>query len=209
MTRAEVKEKFSGHEYPIHVIGRHVDITPPMKAYAVEKLTKAKRFGGRIVEATITMDVQKLSHTVDFILNVNNARVKVSATSDNMYASVDQAVAKLESKLRKYMGRLHEHNAKGISEIEMNVNVIEGPQNIDEINDQIEEENLRALATKARHQVVTTEKKRMKTLSQSEAILSIELSNDFFVVYKSEEDHKIKVLYRRNDGNYGIIEPQA
>lgn len=208
-TKAEVKEKFANFEYPIQVIGRHVLITEPMKNYAIEKLTKANRFGGHILDASIIMDVQKLVHSVDFLLNVNNTVIKVTGLSDNMYASIDQAIDHLEAKLRRYMSRLHDHHAKGVAEIEMNVNVINRIAPVDDINDQIEEENLKKVDVEMRPHVVTSrETTSLKTLNQEEAIMKMELSEDQFMVYKSEEDQKLKVIYRRSDGNYGIIEPE-
>lgn len=208
-TKADVKEKFAHFEYPIQIIGRNISITEPMKAYAIDKLTKVNRFGGRILDATITMDIQKQMQTVDFLLNINNTLIKVSGKSDNMYSSIDKALAHLEYKLRRYMRRLHEHHAKGLAEIEMNVNVINRITPVEAINDQIEEENLKQTEEQLKpHQIVSREKTPLKTLNQEEAIMKMELTEDLFIVYKSEEDQKLKVIYRRDDGNYGIIEPQ-
>ncbi|MFZ0564769.1 MAG: ribosome-associated translation inhibitor RaiA [Chlamydiales bacterium] len=210
-SKTQIKEKFSTAEYPIHVIGRHVDITEPMKAYAVDKLTKVERFGGRVIEATIVMDIQKLVHSVDFLINVNNTKIKVSGRSENMYASIDQAIEHLQAKLRRYIRRLHEHHTKGLSEIDVNVNVIEAEQisPLDDINDQIEEENLSQIEETLRpHKIVSRETRPLKTLSQAEAIMKMELSEDPFIVYRSEEDRKLKVIYSREDGNYGVIEPE-
>ncbi len=208
-TKAEIKEKFADHEYPIHIIGRHVDISDPMKTYAVDKLTKVERFGGRVIEATIIMDIQKLMHTVDFLINVNNSMIKVTGRSDNMYASVDQAIARLEAKLRRYVKRLHEHHAKALADIDVNVNVIARISPLEDINDQIEEENLRQVEDELRpHQIVSKEKRFLKILNQEEAIMKMELSEEPFLVYRGEEDQKLKVIYRREDGNYGVIEAE-
>ncbi len=208
-TKAEVKEKFAHKDYPIQIICRHIEITEPMKSYAIEKLTKIERFGGRVIDAFIFMDVQKMLHSVDFLINVNNSIIKVSGRTDNMYASIDQAIEKLQSKLRRYMQRLHDHNAKPLAEIDVNVNVIERITPLEDINDQIEEENLRQVEEELRpHKIVSTEKRRLKTLNQGEAIMKMELSEDLFLVYRSEEDKKLKVIYRRNDGNYGVIEAE-
>ena len=208
-TKTEVKDKFADAEYPIQIIGRHVAITEPMKSYAVDKLTRVQRFGGRVIDATIVMDIQKLVHTVEFIIDVNNTKIKVSGCSENMYASIDQAVAHLQAKLSRYMRRLREHHAKGLATIEMNVNVIGRISPVDDINDQIEEENLKKIESDFKpHAIVSREKKPLKTLIQSEAIMKMELSEDLFMIYRSEEDRKLKVIYRRIDGNYGIIEPE-
>ncbi len=208
-TKAEVKEKFADREYPIHVIGRHVDITEPMKSYAVDKLVKIERFGGRVIETTVIMDIQKLVHSVDFLVNMNNTMIKVTGRSENMYTSVDQAIARLESKLRRYMKRLNEHHAKGLAEVDLNVNVIERITLLDEVNDQIEEENLHQVEEELRpHQIVSREKQRLKTLNQEEAIMKMELTEAPFLIYRGEEDRKLKVIHRRDDGNYGVIEAE-
>lgn len=207
--KAATREKFAGDEYPIHVIGRHLDVTDAMKSYAVDKLIKVKRFGGRVIEATIVMDIQKLVHTVDFILNVNNTKIKVSGLSENMYVSVDQAIDHLEAKLRRYHKRLTDHHAKKSTEIEMSVNVIGRIPLEEDINDQIEEENLNQREHfLVPHPVVCKEVSKLKMLTQDEAVMKMELSGDVFLIYRSEEDQKLKVIYRRNDDNYGIIAPE-
>jgi putative sigma-54 modulation protein len=208
-TKAEIKEKFVSAGYPIQVIGRHVEITEPMKNYAIDKLKKIDRFGIRVLDVVISMDVQKLLHTADYMLNVNNTLIKVSGRSENMYASIDQAVSKLEYKLARYMRRLREHHAKHLADIDMNVNVVQRIAPIDDINDQIEEENLKKIEEDLHpHEVVNRETRSLKILNHDEAIMKMELSEDLFLIYRSEEDMKLKVLYRRKDGNYGIIEPE-
>jgi putative sigma-54 modulation protein len=78
MKKSSVKDKNINENYPIHVIGRHIDVTEAMKTYAIEKLRKMERFGGRVIDAFIVMDIQKTVHTVDFVININNIIVKVS-----------------------------------------------------------------------------------------------------------------------------------
>ena len=206
----EVKEQYADQEYPIHIVGKHVELTEAMKSYAIDKLKNIKRFGGRVVEATITMDVQKLVHTVEFLIIVNNTKIKVSGKSQTMYASVDEAIAHLEAKLRRYLARLHEHHGKNLAEVDMNVNVLQGPVPVlTEINDQIEEANLRAIEDELKpHTVVSQEKHPLKTLNTQEAIMKMELSGDQFMLFRCEESQKLKVMYRKNDGNFAIMEPE-
>lgn len=209
-TKSEISEKFAQDGYPVHVIGRNVEVTDAMKTYALDKLAKIERFGANILEATIVMDIQKVTHLVDYILIVNNLLIKVSGRSENMYTSIDQAVDHLQRKIRRYKRRLREHRQKHLSEIDINVNLIRGPITLlDDVNDQIEEENLNEIEEKLRpHEVVSREKRPLKTLTQNDAIMKMELSGDQFMVYRSEEDHKLKIIYRHDDENYGIIEPE-
>lgn len=207
VTKDMIRDKFGSEGYPIHVLGKHVEITDAMRSYAVDKLTRVDRFGGRIIEATISMNIQKLVHTVDFVLVVNNTKIKATGWSENMYASIDMAIGHLETKVRRYSRRLHEHHARGLTEIDMNVNLINRIDLIDDINDQIEESNLQKIDGELHpHPIVSTKKISLITLNLAEAIMKMDLSEDPFLIYRSEEDRKLKVIYRLKDGNYGIIE---
>lgn len=212
MGRAEVKEKYEHAEFPIHIIGRNVEVTDPMKAYAVNKMNDiVKRFKARVVEATIVMDIQRYIHNVNYVIEVNNLRIKVSGHTKDMYSAIDQAAGRLDAKLSRYHRRIHEHHDKHVQEREMNVNVVEATFNpIVDLNDEIEEANLiKAEEDLKPHQIVSKETKLLKTLNIPEAVMKMDLSGDAFLLFHSEEDHKLKLIYRRNDGNYGIIEPQV
>lgn len=206
MTRKAVAAKFQDDVYDISVTGRHVLVTEPMKDYAIEKILKIDRFNNRIIDVNVVMDIQKLDHRVDITLKVDQTFIKSSASSDNMYASIDKAVDRLEAQLRRYKGRLHEHQMKGLPVIDMNVNVLE---QLNEVNDEIESESgVRLIDEYRPHKIISRETRPLKTLNNDEAIMKMELSGDFFMIFRGEDDHKLKVIYRRNDGNFGIIEPE-
>ncbi len=81
---------------------------------------------------------------------------------------------------------------------------------ISEINDEIEEESLRQFENEFKpHEIVSRETLPLKTLNQPEAVMKMDLSGDTFLIFRAEEDQKIKVIYRRNDGNYGVIQVEA
>lgn len=194
----------------VNVTGRHVMITEAMKDYAKEKTLKLERFGLRIWDINILMDIQKMQHIVKVEFKVNGFPLKSTAVSENMYASIDSAIDKVQAQLRRYKSRLTDHHAKGHKEIEMRVQVLERPKNLElvAINDEIDEENTRQVEDVLRpHSVVHVETRPLNELTQDEAIMKMELSEDLFLVYRNEEDKKLRVIYRRHDGNYGIIEP--
>lgn len=198
--------------YNIMVTGRHVLVTESMKNYLMEKLTKLERFSPRLIDVIATMDIQKFEHRVDLVIRFNNMKIKSHATTDDMYASIDMAVDKLQNQIRRYKNKIQDHHYKGLKEVDMNVNVIRPHQEdeLNEINGDIESENMKSLVNHYRpHQVVSNETMPLKLLSFDEAIMKMELSGDIFLIYKSEEDQKLKVMYRRNDGNFGVVEPEA
>lgn len=197
--------------YNITVTGRNVHVTDAMKDYAIEKISKIERFSDRIIDVTVTMDIQKLDHRVDIILKVNHWIIKSSAATTQMYASIDEAVHKLDRQLRRHRKRIQEHQAKGVKVIDMNVNVIRPNYGeVDLINEEIEEENRRRDEAQLHpHQIVSRETRPLKTLTSDEAIVKMELSGDLFLLFRSEADQKLKVMYRRGDGDFGVMEPEG
>lgn len=209
MTRKQKAAEFLAEGYNITVTGRHVLVTDAMKDYAIEKISRIERFTDRIIDVVITMDIQKLEHRVDIVIKVNNIKIKATASTTDMYISIDQAVDKLERQLLKYKDRLRDHQARGVKVIDMNVNVIEPHRydEINEVNEEIESETDLELIEKYRpHRVVSRETIPLKTINLDEAIMKMELSQDAFLIFKSEEDQKTHVMYRRSDNNYGLID---
>ena len=134
-----------GYGFNVTVTGRNVQVTDAMKAYAMEKIAKIERFSTRIIDLVMTMDIQKLDHRVDIMIKLNDILIKSHAVSENMYASIDLAIDKIQSQIRRYKRRLQDHQAKPHSEaIEMTVNVLRPnvEQYLVDINDEIEDENL-------------------------------------------------------------------
>lgn len=209
MTR-KTKSLQVNQDYDIVVTGRHVLVTEPMKDYAREKVSKIEKFGLRIIDVVVTMDMQRTNHIVDIILKVNDFKVKSTAVSDDMYTSIDKAVDKVQAQLRRYKTRLLDRQTRPVQMVDMNVNVLRASDSdIDDVNEEIESENERRIAASLKpHEVVKQETRPLKTLTQEEAIMKMELCGDLFLIYRSEETGNIKVIYRRADGNFGVIEPE-
>lgn len=196
------------HGYEIAIIGRHLEVTDAIRAYAAEKLSKIERFTERIIQATITLEVIKLQHRCDIVLTAENTRIKVHGIGESIYAAIDQATDRLRRKLNRYRTRLHEHHAKGLSTVDLEVEVVSPSEEyLEDINDQIEEETLQRVEEELKpHEVVSRDKMLLKTLNSDEAIMKMELSSDRFMIYRNEADQKLRVIYRRDDGNFGIVE---
>lgn len=211
MSRKSKAAEFTDISYPVHVTGRNVLVTDAMKDYAVEKVSKIERFNIRIIDISVTMDIQRYEQKVDIRAKVNDLLILGAATTDNIYTSIDRAVEKLQAQLRKYKDKLEDHRAPPLEEIDMKVNVFRAPaeEEVFEINDQIEDENSKqADATFKQHEIVNQETRPLKTLTQDEALMKMDLSGESFCIFRNEQDRKINVIYKREDGDYGVIEVQ-
>jgi putative sigma-54 modulation protein len=203
-----VEEDAAG--YRIDIIGRNIQVTEPMRKYAWDKLSKVERFHNHIMHVHVTLDIQKLEHICVILLKIDHIQIKAQASSTDMYVSIDRAVDRLQNLLRRYKSRIQDHHKKGLSIVDMRVNVLRKPiDELEEINAEIEQESKRVKdVTLTLPHLIGTETRPLKTLTIDEAMMKIELSGDHFLVYRSEEDQKLKVLYRRTDGNYGLIQPE-
>ncbi len=191
------KEKIAEFDqgYNVMVTGRHVHVTEGMKQHAIDKISKLDKIGDRIIDVHVTMDIQKLSHRCDIMMKYGQTFIRSHADTSDMYVSIDQAVNKLSRQLRRYRNRLNQHHAKKYEMEELPVTVYSVAEFLPD------EEESHA----APHKVVANEARKLKLLNEDEAIMKMELSQDRFMVYRSEEDRQIKVIYRREDENYGII----
>lgn len=209
------KSKFAEQEaalgYRLTIIGRNVYVTEPMKTYAFDKISKIDRFHNHVMDLHVTLDIQKLEHSCVIILSFDHFRVKVSASSTDMYASIDKAVDKLQSKIRRWKSRIQDHHKKALSVTDMQINVLQRPYDaVEEFNEEIEIASKKTLADDYRPpKIIGADTRPLKTLTTEEAIMKMELSDDNFMIFRGEEDKKLKVIYRRKDGHYGIILPEA
>ena len=159
----------------------------------------------RIIDVSVIMDIQRLDHRVEIILKAGNTKITSKASSTDMYASIDRAADKLQAQILRYKSKLQDHHAKGHAILNMTVNVL----NPKEIEEDVEDGDLNdhEFARFKPHRVIKQESRPLKILTYDEAVMKMELSGDDFILFKNEEDQKLKVIYRRKDENYGIIEP--
>lgn len=212
MSRKAKALEFIQEGYSVNVVGRNIAVTDAMKDYALEKVTKIDRFGARIIDVLVTMEVQKIDHKVEIVLKVNDTKIKCQAISDNMYASIDKAVDKLGAQLRKYKTKLTNHHMPREDVEDMIVKIFKSAEdeNTTDVNLDIEEENNRELFDQFKPgELVSQEKRKLKTLNVEEALTKFELSGDSFLIFRREEDRKVCVIYRRKDKQLAMIETEG
>ena len=193
--------------YSLDIIGRNIEVTEMLRSYIWNKISKIERFHNHIMFVRITLELQRLEHFCTIVLKFNHLKVKVQASSTDMYVSIDEAINRLQAMMSRFKSRIQDHHNKPFSAIDMQVNVVRRPYDeLAEINAEIEAENQKVeFGDYAPPKVIGMETKPLKILTLDEAIMKMELSGDQFLLFRSEEDKKLKILYRRKDGNYGLI----
>lgn len=182
----------------VSVTFRHMDSSDPLRDYATEKVLKTtKKYLRRPEEAHVILSATKRLHDVEITIHAKHFDVAAHSANDDCYAAIDGAMSKLEAQLRKHHDRLNDHKGKRAQSISdptmVPVEVFapvaeddEGPARV------VESENIPA-----------------KPLSVEDAILQLELRHAEFLVFRNSGTDSISVLYRRRDGNYGLISPNA
>lgn len=202
--------KFANEGYTLYVVGKHIEVTDALRNYVWEKLARIERIADHIIDVHVVLDAQKLEKTCSILMNFIRFQIKVQVGKNNMYEAIDKAIDRVVKLVRRYKTKLQSYRNKDLSTVDIHVNVIQAlKDDLSIINDDIEAES--AAAEEARyklHQVVAKETMQLKTLTQEEAIMKMEITSDPFLIYRSEEDQKLKVIYRREDQNYGLVQVQ-
>jgi putative sigma-54 modulation protein len=208
MSNSKAVENDQG--YNISITAKNIEVTTALREHIEGKISKIERLLNQIMEIDVRLDIQKLNHFVDINLKFSHFKIRVKATSNDMYASIDKAFSKLYVKMRKWKSRIQNHHAKGVSITEMEVSVLEHAQEVlEEINDEIIDENNQTLEKHYfPNKIVKRKTRAVKCLTLDEAVMKIELSHDNFFVYRSEEEQKLRIIYRRRDGSLGVMSPE-
>lgn len=166
----------------IIVNGRHLEITPALHSYAEEKIGKFEKYLSNISEAVVTLSVEKYRHKAEVLLKVGGVMIQAEGVTGEVYSSIDGVVEKLEKQVKKYKEKLHDHR--------------KGDKRLVDNTAPIQEKGL----------IIRHKKHDMKPMSPEEAVHQMELLDKAFFVFVNDKGADINVVYRRNDGNYGLIE---
>lgn len=182
----------------ITIKGKNVEVTKALRDYAEKKVNKIQRFfEGDKIDAQVTMGIEKGLHIVDVTIQINGLLLRGEEKTGDMYASVDGAVDKIERQIRKYKTRINRRLRQIGAHLVEAAFAPEGPEGPD-VPEEAEEEA----------RIVRTKRFAMKPMSVQEAVMQMELLGHDFYVFSNAETEEVNVVYRRRDGNYGLIEPE-
>lgn len=184
----------------VTITGRHMEMTEALKAYIETGLHKIKTHFDKVIDVDVVLDVEKHRHIAEVNLHANGVRIHSREASQDMYASVDSVMAKIEKQIKKYKGRINKHQPRTSREALSYGHAVIAyqPGNGDSDVDEPEEKP---------HHVVTREKLPMKPMTVEEATMQLELVDDQFLVFYNADTSQVNVLYARDDRTYGLIEP--
>jgi putative sigma-54 modulation protein len=177
----------------ITVTFRHIDASDSLKTYAEEKVSKMDKYFDFPVEAHIVLAVEKFRRSADVTLNVNGTMIKGVVETEDMYSAIDQVMDKIEKQVKRYREKMRDRRA----DTRKSESVL-GKGEVEEITEAAPEE-LR----------IDVEKIVAKPMDPEEAAMQFNLSQQDFLVFRNSRSREINVIYKRKDGNLGLIEPLA
>jgi len=178
----------------VNITFRHLEPTEALKAHARGKVEHVQRYVDRPSDAHVVLYVDNLQHHADITLKAGPFLVRGQARSEDMYASIDAAAEKIERQLKKHKEKLKNHKAP----VPAN-----GWKPLDVRHDVL------AAESQPSDRVVKSTTFQAKPMSLDEAILQLDLLESSFFVFQNARDHAINVVYRRDDGNLGLIEARS
>ncbi|NTW04871.1 MAG: ribosome-associated translation inhibitor RaiA [Peptococcaceae bacterium] len=167
----------------VQVRGRNMDVTVALKEYVEKRLGKLSKFYDQMGDPSVILSVIKDKHRVEVTIPINGMILRGEEASDDMYASIDLVVEKLEKQISKYKGKIS-RRGKGSADSKM-----------------VEP------AGENEPKIVRNKRFAVKPMVVDEALLQMNLLGHSFFVFTNDETDQINVLYKRKDGNYGLIEP--
>ncbi len=174
----------------IIIRGSKLEVTDAMESYAKEKLERLNKYLEDIdnIKATVVAKVHGHLNTVEVTIPLKNFILRAEEVQDDYYAAIDTVIDKLERQIRKNKTRIASSKRKETKDFAFDY--------IEEIEDTPVEK------------IVKRKKIEVKPMDEEEAILQMELLGHEFYLFKDAETNKPMLVYKRKDGNYGIIEAE-
>jgi putative sigma-54 modulation protein len=180
----------------VQVRGKGVVVTEAMREYAIRKVNKLTRHFGNLNGATVTQTVQGKSHRVEVQLDGDGITLRGEDRGDDIYAAIDRVSDKLERQMQKYKDR-HRAFKHGQHHAHDTPRTMPAPG-----------EEAGAEPGEGVGRIVRVKRFGIKPTFPDEAVAEMELLSHDFFVFENAETGKVNVLYRREDGNYGLLEPE-
>ncbi|WP_371372056.1 ribosome hibernation-promoting factor, HPF/YfiA family [Sporomusa aerivorans] len=178
----------------ITVRGKNIEITPALKDYVSKRVGKVTKYfdSATMGEITAILTVSKGRHIVEVTVPINGILLRGEEATTDMYASIDLVIEKLEKQIEKYKTKLSRKLKSGAFKTEL----VPAAMLASEATDEEE------------FSIVKTKRFAVKPMAVDEAVMQMNLINHDFYVFTNAETEEVNVVYRRKDGQYGLIEPE-
>jgi len=185
----------------VEVNGRNMDVTERIRTYVNKKVSRLDRFLPGIEEARVDVAYVKSARSASdrqvaqITVRGKGFILRSEERADDIFAALDTALDKMQRRIERYKGKRYRGRGDGRSAAEVTPQVVEETE---------EESGELGPAIVRRKRFILHPMDEMEALEQMQL-----LGHENFFVFYNANTHSINVLYRRRDGNYGLIEPEV
>ncbi len=171
-----------------NIHGKKVEVTDPIRNYIEEKIGRLDKYfeNPNAIEATVVIRIRGIEQIVEVTIPIQKIILRAEESHGDLYAAIDIVSDKLERQIRKNKTRMSKRSSRG-EDLGFDLSFEDSKE---------DEESV----------IVKRKQIEMKPMSEEEAILQMNLIGHEFFVFKNVESGEVDILYKRKDGNYGIIE---
>lgn len=177
----------------VTVTFRHVQASKALRQYAEEKVSRLEKYLVQPIDAHVILSVVKKDHQAEIHLLAKGATLFATEKTEDLYSAIDLAVDKIDRQVKKLRAKKTNHKAnKTGMESALRLRVLSA--------DRFDPEGA--------PEIIRTRRIPSKPMSVDEAVMQMDLTNNEFLVFRNAANQGFSVLYRRKDGNYGLIESE-
>ncbi len=174
----------------VTVNGRNIEVTEALEQYATEKFSRLDKYLPKTAPVVITLSVvKKVHHMAEAVIKSNGLLIQASEETGEMYSAIDLLIEKLERRVKRYKEKLVDHKHQG-------GRAEAGQPSASPSEDRIP-------------QIIKTKRFDLKPMMPEEAVMQMELLDKQFFIFANARSGSVNVIYKRKDGNVGLIEPAA
>lgn len=175
----------------VQIIVKNLELTDAIKSYIEKKVFRIEKYFDYLIDVNVALEIQRNVHSAEILVNAKGIFLKGLEKSEDLYASIDLAIDKIERQLVKYKEKLKQKiSNEDASGQAFKLNVFES-ESFDE----------------ASPRIVVSKDMPAKPMDIEEAVMQMNLLNKNFFVFRNSKTDVVNVVYKRDDGNIGLIQP--
>ena len=179
------------------ISGKNLDITEGLRSAVTEKLGKLERYFTPDTEVHVTLSVEKERQKIEVTIPVKGNIIRSEQSSTDMYVSIDLVEEVIERQLRKYKTRVLDKKVRATERIVDYAHEDAHPESeldLDRLMDELSED-----------EIVRRKETEFTPMTEEEALIQIDLLGHDFFAYTDRDTNLVHILYRREDGGYGLL----
>ncbi|HZN55418.1 MAG TPA: ribosome-associated translation inhibitor RaiA [Candidatus Polarisedimenticolaceae bacterium] len=185
----------------VHITGRQVEITPALRKFAEEKLRKVEKLLGGPIEAHVVLAVEKRRHLAEIQVKSRTALLAGMRETEDLYASIGDVADKLERQALKHKEKLvHKKKRDGRK--------IAAARPVAPAEPEAAPRAKSARKSLRSPRILRSERYRLKPLSAEDAAMELDSGGGDLLVYRDDRTYRVNVVYRRRDGDFGLVDPE-